>query len=156
MDKPANLLQLTPKLYRSARPQGYAQVKALGVTQIIVLQSGLWELFTTDNYEREFSGDYGIQVRRVACNDFLPPIKHLRDLIKIIKQNEETGNEVILFHCKSGVDRTGSLGILVRVVLQGWTFAEAYAEWIKLGRHWWYDWWKHSIKKLCNELKETT
>ncbi len=52
--------------------------------------------------------------------------------LEIFKQ--ATPQAPVYLHCQRGIDRTGLIVALYRVQVQGWTPAEAYAEWDQVGR----------------------
>lgn len=129
-------------LYRGPRPKDMLELKTAGIETIINLESGIYDLFHNDAYEREFPSDYGMQEYCVRCSDITPPSQWAKDTVmRIILRGRKT-----YMHCATGKDRTGIMAMDYRMRVDRWPFDRAYAEWVSLGRHFWYDWWKYSLK----------
>ncbi len=78
----------------------------------------------------------------MPCSDVAPPEAYVAE--KVIQLSGDF--EKTLIHCATGVDRTGVVAAIYRMRVQGWSRDAAIKEWIALGRHWWYDWWRTAIK----------
>lgn len=124
-------------LYRGPRPTSFADLQKLGFQRVISLQSGFENSVTETQYEYEEASDFGLDFWNLKWSNFWPPshaqINQALDLL-------ETGLKTYV-HCHSGVDRTGAfvLGYRRR---KGVPFKVAYAEFIRMGRHPWFFWWK--------------
>lgn len=131
-------------LWRGPRPNDLEELRRLGIERIISLQSGIYELFADDRYERQFPSDFGMEHYHLASSDFTPPEPWVvaKFLELVTKDPKPT-----FLHCLSGVDRTGFLSAVYRMRVQGWSYEDAKAEWIAVGRHVWYYWWESSLKK---------
>lgn len=136
------MLLVELNLYRGPRPKDMLELKTAGIETIINLEAGIFELFNNDAYEREFPSDYGIQEYPIKCSDIWWPSKWAVDTaIRVILRGRKT-----YIHCKTGKDRTGWMIMMYRMRIDNWTPERAYAEWVRMGRHPWYDWWKYSLK----------
>ena len=133
-----NLYQVRPGLWRSGQPttgEHWAQVKALGVSQIVKL-----------NFETEGSDDggraLGITVYSLSiqpngdtdvfdamANTFVKPDP---DLLARAQTVIQSGGGVLV-HCTYGMDRTGLVIGQSRVLVDGWTKDRAYAEMLDRG-----------------------
>lgn len=143
------MIPVATNLYRGPRPKDLRHLRSLGIDSIINLESGLWELFTDDVYERQSPPDFDIRAYHLKCSDIWPPsMWAVRRAIEIIKRETEAGRKVYV-HCKSGVDRTGFVIAVYRMMVEGKTFEEAHSEWILRGRHIWYFWWKWNLARYA-------
>lgn len=135
--------------YRGPRTQTLRELIHADFKLVIDLESGIYEKFSDDIYEAEAKSITGFEyVRRIPCSDLFPPNKQrVGQFLYFIKRSDEK----TYVHCLSGVDRTGFMVAVYRMQIQGWAFDAAYSEWVKEGRHWWYDWWKYSLKKWENK-----
>lgn len=139
--------KVTSLLFRGPRPKDLRVLKANGIDTIIILQSGIWELFTNDLYERQAPPDFNIKAYYLKCSDiWWPSAWAVKRSLEIIQRETSNGRKVYV-HCMSGVDRTGFICASYRMMVQGWDFAKAHAEWVSEGRHVWYFWWKRALKK---------
>ena len=132
-----------PYLFRGPRPRSLRDLRWMGFETLIVLETGLYEFFHDDAYESEFPSDYGMRHYNIPCSNFFPPNEYqVNKFLEIVSKHEKT-----YFHCKRGKDRTGFMAAVYRMRKQGWTFEQAYQEWVAMGRNPLLDWWKHSLKK---------
>lgn len=126
-------------LYRGPRPTSFANLQKLGFQRVINLQSGFEDAVTDSQYEHEMSDLYGIETIRFQWSNVLPPTREQVDEFLAVV----SGNYLKTYvHCHSGVDRTGAACLAYRVLRQGWSFKDAYAEFVAMGRHPWFFWWK--------------
>jgi len=138
------MLKVDKEIYRGPRPHDLHYLRLrYEVDTIISLQSGWYQLLNDDLYERQFPSDYGIKHYDLGSSDIWPPEPWLVHKCLDLMTQERT----IYLHCKSGVDRTGFICAVYRMVIQGWSFEDAHKEWVKLGRHPWFFWWKYVLKK---------
>lgn len=119
IDTHYNLYQMTPTLYRSRQPDSAAQplLKKLGVLTVVD--------FINESDSKWLSDPAVTQVQiplRSAHVDDADIIKSLR----AIQTAERNGP--VLIHCKHGLDRTGLVAAMYRIVVQGWTKQAALDE----------------------------
>lgn len=140
------MIQVSENLWRGPRPENLEDLQKQGFERIISLESGVYEFFHQDTLETEEQRpkDFGMISYLVPMSDITAPSRE--DVFRVINLILFTKKKTYL-HCKSGVDRTGFVCAAFRMQTQGWTYDAAYAEWVNLGRHWWYDWWKLWLKK---------
>lgn len=129
--------------FRGPRPH---DLKALAeicqIDTIIDLESGIYEV--VNGVIPQFPADFGMSYYHIPCSDILPPredyVAKCLDLMSDAKRR-------VYIHCLSGVDRTGFVCAAYRMRVQDWSYKEAHAEWLNLGRHPWYFYWNHALKK---------
>lgn len=140
------MLQIDTHLWRGARPKSLTELKDLGFERMIDLEAGFANLFSDDQYEKDCAiwGRFLSKAWFSKWSDFFPPSSGRISLVVLIMTYS---TDKLYVHCLSGVDRTGVAAMAYRVRVQGWTFDEAHAEWVKLGRHWRFWWWKYFLKK---------
>lgn len=144
------MIQVSRELYRSPRPKDIYQIPNY-IKTVINLESGAFELFNDDCYERQRDGaeDLPLFFKSIKCSDITPPnARQVAQFLRFV-----AGGGVTLVHCLSGVDRTGFMCAVYRMQIQGWSFKEAHREWVSLGRHPWYFWWTRELKKYIKERK---
>ena len=143
-------------LYRGPRPKSYITLRNLGFRRCISLQSGAEDFLTDSLLEHQKPEACGIELIRIRCSNFFPPTEE--ELTSLLYRffDAYMGGVKTYMHCHSGVDRTGIGAVLFRVAFHGWTFDEAFDEWEREGRHWWFFWWRpiceYRIKKLLKKL----
>lgn len=138
------MFEVTERLYRGPRPESFKRLQEQGFERVIDLQSGAENCLTESVYEHEDPSDYGIQrISYQWSNVFCPTRAQVKSFLFDIGLN---GRKTYV-HCHSGVDRTGFAIACYRMRKMNWQFDRAYKEWVVLGRHWWFDWWKYEMKK---------
>ncbi len=143
------MIKVTESLYRGPRPKDLRDLIALGFQRVIDLQTGAEDFFTDSLYEAQLAAKRAdpslyseIEVVYLHCSDIFPPTHaHVEAFLLLTSNGKKT-----LVHCHSGVDRTGFLCAVYRMAKLGWPYSVAYKEWVNLGRHFWYDWWKYTLK----------
>jgi protein tyrosine phosphatase (PTP) superfamily phosphohydrolase (DUF442 family) len=114
-----NLYQVTPNLFRGAQPtaQGMAELKALGVKTVFNLRG-----FHSDDEEARGTG---LKLNRARME---PWHAEEEDVVEFLKVAANTNNLPLFVHCQRGADRTGMVCAMYRVVVCGWTKADAISE----------------------------
>ena len=106
-------------IYRGGQPVGedWPYLQRLGVTQIIKLNED------SEGQDIVLPGMELFKVLISLAQQILtePDLQALRDAVGFMSINT-------LIHCEHGQDRTGLLVGLYRVLVQGWSVAQAYAE----------------------------
>ena len=110
---------MTPTLYRSRQPDAAAQplLKQLGVLTVVDFINESDSKWLSDPTVKQIQ----IPLRSAHVDD-ADIIKSLR----AIQTAEKTGP--VLIHCKHGLDRTGLVSAMYRIVVQGWTKQAAVDE----------------------------
>jgi protein-tyrosine phosphatase len=137
------VIQVTPTLFRGPRPNSLKELRDAGIETIISLESGVYELFHDDEFEREYPSDFGMRHYDLPCSDVFPPEEStVQKAISIALRGNKT-----YIHCLSGVDRTGFVVAAYQMQVGGRAYRFAYEEWKRMGRHWWFDWWRFALKR---------
>lgn len=137
--------QVSENLYRGPRPstvEKIEELKALGITTILNLQSGVYETFHDDYYESKCH-ELGMNTFRIHCSDISPPTEtQVKRFLSVIDLTSKT-----YVHCLHGVDRTGYMCAVYRIERQNWSWAAAVKEMFAMGFHKWpYLWWIWVLK----------
>ena len=114
-----NLYRITDNLYRSAQPteEGMKQLKQMGIETIINLRS-----FSSD---RDEIGNTGLGYEHISMKAWHPKRDDVVRFLQIVTNEKRTP---ILFHCKHGADRTGTMCAVYRIAVQDWSKEEAVRE----------------------------
>lgn len=145
-------------LFRSSRPKSEEDMRflhQLGIRMIIDLQGGdyadnpvigrfvpYWEKGETPEEiakEREWALKYGIEFINLPLNSLAEidsaGATNIQSAMALMNQFKKTGGAggSLLIHCAHGLDRTGLVVALYRVVYEGWSADTAYAEFRRMG-----------------------
>jgi hypothetical protein len=152
------VFEVTTNVFRGPRPKDLMELHNEGVTHVICLQSGVFERFHDDDYERawQYEAIYS-NMRRIDidCGGILPPSKkEVADFIRVMRHlwDPNPGAPVIYIHCMAGKDRTGFMCAVFRMVLQRWSFDQAVTEMKAMGQHRRYRWWIPFLKAYAQYL----
>ena len=125
-----NFYRVEPDLYRSARPRsdGFRELQALGVKTVLDVESP---------GDETLARGMSLKLIHVPMTAF-----GLRDdlVLRALHIMADPANRPVVVHCHLGADRTGALVALYRVVVQGWSKADAIREMDDGGYHhssWW-------------------
>jgi len=141
------MFQVDENFFRGPRPESLNDIVDNGITTIVSLQSGLYELTHEDDYENAQPADYGIKFYDLGCSDFTPPTPRVvQKVLQILAKGERT-----YVHCLAGKDRTGFVTAVYRMHVNDWSYSAAVAEMENMGFHWWYFWWKRELKKYADK-----
>ena len=119
-----NLHQVSPDLYRCARPGdgGYAAAKKLGVRTVVNLRPHF-----------ELDEDTALlETVHIPVETGDPSYEEARQFFKVVDESSKTP---VLLHCYHGADRTGAFTALYRINRQEWPVEEAIAEMTGGGFH---------------------
>jgi len=119
VDTHYNLYQMTPTLYRSRQPDAAAQplLKQLGVTTVVDFIKESDSTWLSDPAVTQVQ----IPLQTVHVDD-----ADIIQSLRAIQTAQETGP--VLMHCKHGLDRTGLVAAMYRIVVQGWSKQAALDE----------------------------
>jgi rhodanese/phosphatase family protein len=138
------VLKVDDSLWRGPRPTNLNELVGLGIKRIISLESGIYDVFHPgEPLERQFPCEFGMDQYDLKSSDFRPPE---RWAVKKFLNLTTVNPKPTFVHCLSGVDRTGFMCAVYRMVVQRWAFERALSEWKALGRHPWYFWWGRELK----------
>ena len=134
-----NFRKVSPVLYRGAQPtaEGMKTLKSMGVKTIINLRS-----FHSD---RDEIGDTGLGYEHMYTKTWHIEEKEIVRFLQLVTNKDRTPCFV---HCMQGVDRTGTMCAVYRIVMEGWDKEEAIKEMTAIGHN---TVWKN-LPKLLREL----
>ena len=121
-----NLAKISDALYRGAQPtaEGFRELKKLGVRTVVNLRS-----FHSDRDELKGTG---LRYAHIYSQAWDPDDEDVLAFLKIVA---DPANQPIFVHCMHGADRTGWFVAFYRVVEQGWSVEDAWAEMQNFGHH---------------------
>ncbi|HLF95314.1 MAG TPA: tyrosine-protein phosphatase [Planctomycetota bacterium] len=129
-----NFAQVREGLYRGAQPseEGFRRLKAMGVKTVI----GLREYHPTRK-QVEAAGLVSVElpIRANAYDSEPPTEEQIRRFFKVVL---DPAQGPVYFHCLHGKDRTGTMGALYRIEVDGWANEEAIEEMRSFGYHTYY------------------
>ena len=114
-----NLSQVSPILFRGAQPshEGMLQLEQMGVKTVINLR-GLHD------DEDRLSGTK-LSYVGIRFHTWHPEEE---DVVRFLKIVTDPRRAPVLVHCQHGADRTGTMIAVYRIIVQGWSKAEAIRE----------------------------
>jgi len=114
-----NLHKVSDTLYRSAQPsaEGIRNLKAMGIETVVDLRS-----FHSDRDEIE---DTGLAYEQIYMKAWHPEEE---DAVRFLQIVTNAKRSPVIVHCQHGADRTGTMCVLYRVAVQGWSKEEALKE----------------------------
>ena len=114
-----NLHKVSDTLYRSAQPsaEGMRNLKAMGIETVVDLRS-----FHSD---RDEIGDTGLAYEQIYVKAWHPEEE---DAVRFLQIVTNPKCSPVIVHCQHGADRTGTMCVLYRVAVQGWSKEEALKE----------------------------
>lgn len=119
-----NLYKVSEDFYRGAQPSadGMRQLEKLGVKTIINLRF----ILSDRGRIKGTSLDY----EHISMTTWSPCTKDVVRFLQIITDSDRTP---VFVHCQHGIDRTGTLCVIYRIVVEGWDKDEAIKEMTKGG-----------------------
>jgi protein tyrosine phosphatase (PTP) superfamily phosphohydrolase (DUF442 family) len=122
----ANFARVSPALWRGAQPtrEGFAALQRMGVRTVVNLR----ELHD----DRALMAGLGLGYARLPFNPTEPSDALVSQFLQIVA---DPANQPVFVHCQAGADRTGTLVVAYRVMVQGWPVSEAVKEMPRFGFH---------------------
>ena len=128
-----NFHYVSPTLYRGGRPsrEGLAFLSELGVRTIINMEdyTSMTQSFLRE--QRRDAAQFGMQVIAIPLSPFL--FLDPKDVKQIIAYLDDWSQGTSYVHCRFGLERTGFIIALHRVINEGWSPCAAYTEMRQLG-----------------------
>jgi uncharacterized protein (TIGR01244 family) len=124
-DDPAgNFSQVSPTVYRGGRPDGAGvyRLAQMGIKTIIDLEDDDQAVAT----EKQWAANAGLNFIHAPMNGMETPRDD--EVNTILAQLDDPSIQPIYVHCMEGVDRTGLIIALYRVIDEGWNPKDAHDE----------------------------
>ena len=143
--------RVTDMLFRGPRPDDadYDRLLVLGVKAVINLEDNDTAICTARLRARRRGM---IWHSEPLSEIWRPHPSDLRFIVDLIQSENGRGNKVFV-HCLHGQDRTGYAIAAYRMLVQGWSFEQAYKEAKDMGHKWWFApyllLWPKSLKVLA-------
>jgi protein tyrosine phosphatase (PTP) superfamily phosphohydrolase (DUF442 family) len=114
-----NLYRVTNDLYRGEQPDadGMRQLEAMGIRTVVNLRR-----FHSDDPQ---AAGTGLRHVHINVNPFKPREEQLVQFLRVATDPNQTP---VFVHCQRGIDRTGMMCAVYRVVAWGWTKEQAIDE----------------------------
>jgi len=114
-----NFFRVGPGLYRGAQPdaEGMRALKAMGIRTVVNLRYM--------HSDRHLLAGTGLAYREIDVNPFKPTAEQLVEFLRVVQDPNCTP---VFVHCHRGIDRTGMMCAVYRMVVCGWPKDEAIAE----------------------------
>lgn len=126
-----NFARVNDRLYRGAQPtaEGYRNLKKLGVKTVISFRSN-----TDTRAKAEAAGLTYIKlpVQADVLGSEPPTDEQVKTFFDVVL---DPSKQPVYMHCMGGKDRTGTLGAVYRMEMDGWTNGEAIEEMQAFGFH---------------------
>ncbi|TDV59865.1 protein tyrosine/serine phosphatase [Pseudomonas sp. LP_7_YM] len=138
IDTHYNLYRMTPTLYRSRQPDADAQplLKQLGVVTVVD--------FIKES-DSNWLSDPTVTLIQIPLQTVHIDDEDIIQSLRAIQTAQEKGP--VLMHCKHGLDRTGLVAAMYRIVVQGWSKQDALDE-MEHGGYGSVDSLKHGIEYI--------
>lgn len=135
-----NLCKVTDNLYRGAQPlpDGFAQLKKLGIKTIVNLRS-----LHSEQAEAQAAGLGYVNIPMHAWH------AEDEDIVQFLRTTTDPKLMPIFVHCEHGSDRTGVCMAAYRVVVQGWSKKDAIREMTE-GNYGFHGIWENLIDYIQN------
>ena len=142
------ITKVTDNLYRGARLQesDIKQLRKLNIWHIVNLEKENKDSIYDDKHLCKI---INAQFQNFPMSEFKrPKVELLEEIVSFLKRFEIP----VYVHCKHGCDRTGYVIAAYRMIVEKWTFGEAWYELIQMGHKWlFYFWWKKSLKEIAKK-----
>lgn len=132
-----NLHRVSPTLYRGAQPtdDGWAELARMGVKTVLSL--------------RAFHGDripenVDLQYERISVKSWHPETEDVVRFLRIVTNAEK---QPVFVHCEHGADRTGTMNAIYRIVVEGWSKADAIHE-MTTGGYGFHPVWQNLVRYI--------
>lgn len=116
-----NFEKETPFLWRGAQPSdhGLEQLAKAGVKTVIDLRHH------RDSDEESLADCLGVHYFHIPLGYLTPSRSKVSRILSIITNPQY---QPVFIHCRQGADRTGTVVALYRILIDHWTFDQAYGE----------------------------
>ena len=134
-------------LYRGGQPgEGdYETLRRMGIRTIVTLR-----VLNLPNEERR---EHDFRVIHISFKHAHPETEDVVEFLSIVT---DPANQPVFVHCREGVDRTGMMVAIYRMVVQGWSKDQAIDEMKRAGFNEWNVAIERYLKKLDVEALRTS
>ncbi len=118
-----NFERFAPELYRGAQPSeaAFKELKKQGIKTVINLRLKKDDI----EQERDWCEKYGMHFIHIPMGYTTPKLDVILAFIGVVTNKNL---QPVYIHCRFGVDRTGAMVGLYRVIVQNWSYEDAYLE----------------------------
>jgi protein tyrosine phosphatase (PTP) superfamily phosphohydrolase (DUF442 family) len=143
--------RVTQTLYRGGPPKaaGYDSLQNLGIHAILSLSQDM----KRNHQEESWAAAHKVKFYSIPIDLYTKPTDE--QAIRFLEIVLDRSNLPIFVHCEDGRDRTGTMIMFYRVVVQGWTIKDAYHEGRVIG-YWPYHTDEAPLKTFVHQLKDKT
>ena len=138
-----NLHQVTPQIYRGCQPKAreMRELAELGVRTVVNLR-------TDEDADQRHAKD--TKLRCVSLPISWSPFRRPDDdvIVRFLRLVTDSKQQPVFVHCRQGVDRTGLMIAVYRIVIQGWERDEAVREMKYVGFHSRYSIFERYLRKF--------
>lgn len=140
-----NFHRVNSAIFRGGRPEenDFYQLTQLQIKSIISLEEKFSEK------ERKLADQHGFVYIWIPLHQIFTPRKEQIDEIIALLKNPVF--QPVFIHCKEGKVRAGVVIAAYRIIVEGWTFEDAYKEMKKYGFKSYLFWWKNFLRKYTEE-----
>ena len=114
-----NFYRISKTLYRGEQPtaEGMKQLEAMGIKTVV-------------NLRQHHSDDDILKGVNLSCENIPTSAFGMNadEVVAFLRIATDTSRQPVFVHCKHGADRTGVMCAAYRIVVQGWSKADALAE----------------------------
>ena len=146
-DKPGldNFDEVAPHIYRGSNPndEDLAKLKKMGVRTIVDLR------MRHSRGEELAAKRLGLKWVHMSMGYWAPSDQRVKEIMEVLS---DANNGGVFIHCKQGADRTGTIVGLYRILVQNWSFDEAYNE---MRAHHFKPWW-FALKEKVETYSQNT
>jgi len=131
-----NFQQVSLGVYRGAQPDtaGMRALKELGVKTVVSLRVPSQVI----DWEAEQAEQLGLEFISIPIDNYDTPSN--REVHRVLSIMRDPAHQPVFVHCRQGQLRTGALVAAYRVLEEGWTTDDAYAEARRYGFDHQYPW----------------
>ncbi len=121
-----NLYRIEPDLYRCGQPSatGFKELSTLGVKTVLDLRGG--------HSDDEGARGCSLKLQHIGMRAWGLRDDRVLEALRLLVDHDK---RPLVIHCRQGADRTGAIVALYRVVVQGWSKADAIREMNEGGYH---------------------
>ena len=141
---------MSERLYRGAQPRdgGLTKLRELGINTVINLRGASARTRAQEAEARAL----GLNYFNVALPNWgRPQDSRVQRILEIIAAPE---NGRVFIHCRTGVDRTGTIVALYRMTHEGWSTSDALAEAERSGMHRIQFWMRDYVEDYGDRLEK--